>query len=85
MPVTMNPSDTRPSLGKAVSLPLGGNLRVATFKCNGTLTKIAEDNKRRRRITPILRHFKATGVQIFALQEPHLPVPLDPSAGSQGP
>ena len=76
----MNPSNTNLSKTSVQCLPLGANLRFATFNYNGALTQVEEGKKKRKHIQLILRYFKSTGVQIFALQEPHLPTPTQPCA-----
>ena len=81
----MNPSNTNPSQRSVQCLPLGANLWFAAFNCNGALTPVEEGKKKHKHIQLILRYFKSTGVQIFALQEPHLPTPAQPCTDAQGP
>ena len=53
-------------------LAMGEELSFATFKCNGILTHITEGTSKVGRLQPIHKYFKTTGVQVFAVQEPHL-------------
>ena len=78
----MNPAPSQRSVQR---LQLGMNVRFATFKCNEALTSGEEGKKKRKHIQPMLFYLKYTGVQIFALQEPHLPTPTQPCTDAQGP
>ena len=56
----------------------GGGINFATLNCNGLMTQIEDGSKPVYRIHAILKYFKRTNVQVFALQEPHVSGDVEP-------